>query len=286
MLQAVDAEHRCIYAGVGPPGVTRVIMILAYGANAMDVPGLVQSVRTFDAWLTSVGPIKGPASGQQAHGTVPIPVGAVQRLSMRMAMVNGLPMPNWTNKIWFLFPGGIATDCAQADPASLVFSLATLRARENCTGARWRRLGGHIELQLVDGDAWTHDRVFELPPAPKNFHLDFDGTTVGGSGSGSDIGGMGATHVLTGGEFHLTRAGRIEASLSSSVSFNSDAAFAAASRRTPGLRGQYVIDGYVLRVRTDDGTSVVRYVVFDKGKWDRYHYAYYEGTQYWIADGS
>lgn len=283
-LVASAADRRCIaQARRLPGGDWRIAFGVATGRTAMPELALRNAVVAFvgvDAPASTPKSAARPTVAEApAVGTTPRPVGAVMRGE------NGFtgfpPMVTFTVTPWFLFPGGVATDCARVDPAALQLTLAALRARKDCTGARWRRAGGKIELQIDDDDEWSSDMVSELPPVPAGTRLDFRGQTMSGSGVDNPY-GAGSTSSTSYGGFVLTADGRVETSLSTSVNFSSSNAVAYAGGPKRGIRGRYAIDGYILRIALDDGPTIERYVLFDKGGKPTYGHVYFEGRHYWL----
>lgn len=285
-LVAAAADRRCIVqARQLPGGEWRIALGMATGRTAMGEPALLNAVAQF---VGAAAPAGGQSSraaavpqGSRATltpsgaGQMPRPVGAVIR--GESGFIGYPPMVSFTNTPWFLFPGGVATDCT--DVGSTVPTLAALRARKDCKGARWRRAGGKVELQVDDDGKWVSDIVHELPPVPRGTRLDFRGQTK--SGAGFDVAGSSSSSVSYGG-FVLTPDGRIETSMSTSVNFSSSAAVAYAGGPKRGVRGRYEIDGYILRITPDGGAPTERYVLFDKGDKPTYGHVYFEGRQYWL----
>ncbi|TRW17784.1 hypothetical protein [Glacieibacterium frigidum] len=289
-LIAGAADRRCIVqARQLTGGEWRVVLGMASGRGAMAESALLSAVGQFAGTSAARRPsttlpapvgtqAPGIAASVPAGGRLPQPVGAVIRGAS--SFVGYPPMMTFTNTPWFLFPGGIATDCTQVAPGAPP-TLAMLRARKDCTGGRWRRAGGKIALQVEDGDPWITDMVHELAPVPRGTRLDFRGQTKSGAGFDNAMGG-GSTSTTSYGGFTLTADGRIETSMSSSVNFSSSSAVAYAGGRKQGVRGRYEIDGYVLRVALDGGPVTDRYVLFDKGGKPTYGHVYFEGRQYWL----
>lgn len=286
-LIAAAADRRCIVqARQLPGGEWRIALGMATGRTAMAEPALLAAVAQFADVLAPAAeqtPRAAPgkpepraaAMAPPGGGQLPRPVGAVIR--GESGFIGYPPMVTFTNTPWFLFAGGVATDCTSI--GSTVPTLATLRTRKDCKGARWRRAGGKVELQIDDGGEWIGDMVHELAPVPRGTRLDFRGQTKSGAGF---EGAGGSTSSTSYGGFVLTRDGRIETSMTSSVNFSSSAAVAYAGGPQRGVRGRYEIDGYILRITPDGGAPSERYVLFDKGDKPTYGYVYFEGRQYWL----
>jgi len=174
-----------------------------------------------------------------------------------------------------LFPGGIATDCVKVDPAELTITLAALRARKDCTGARWRRSGGNIELQETDHDAWDHDQMFEHAGKQKGFRADFEGKRSGGSSSQNPFSDVKVIIQLESGNLRLTRTGEIRATDETTISRGG-----IGRESKSGVEGRYEFDGYILRISTSDGGTVRRYVVLDDNPQASWWAMYFNGRAY------
>ncbi len=190
---------------------------------------------------------------------------------------------------WFLFANGIASSCTNAEMFDRGVGLDVLRQRKKCSAAQWRRSGNRIDL-MEDGEWEVASREGMIPPLPQGFRLNYTGETKGGAGFGIPGSGVGATHMVFGGDISFTSAGKFGNGSYSSMSFSNDGpstetlVTAGSSSNNRGLHGQYRIDGYVLTVTRENGTSVRRYVLFDKGERSKYQYAHFEHTMYWLPD--
>ncbi len=277
---AEGQDKHCVLRVVPAAGGTwRVGEAIAEGPGAMDIRSLATALLSFEGSRTAMKALPGPDTTRAVAptaariGQVPQPIGA---LFHGHVVFEGMPLtPTWTFTPWFLFPGGVATDCVKVDPAALTMTLAALRARKDCTGARWRRVGGKLELQEKDGEAWETKNLLEKAPKSRGFRTDFHGRRSGGAVYYNQFSGVKATIINNSGDFILTADGRISASVTDSFSIGDTG-----NSQSRVVEGRYVLNGYVLRITRDDGRVVQRYMVFNDEAKSDFRGAYYEDEVY------
>lgn len=211
------------------------------------------------------------AEGGAARGAEAVPVGAATQSAGSFS-----PMGSTLHvEAWYLYPGGIATNCSTHDAATLPISLPALRAMRDCTGARWRRVGGKVQLQESDRDAWSDAQ--EQPAMPAGTRIQFLGETEGGAGTMPGGAGV-SVNTVDSGHLILTADGHIRTALSSGTAIGG-AGIGGGGSHSVRLDGTYVINGYVMTITMQGGQSFHRLVtvVHEAGK----VYVYFQDREYW-----
>ncbi len=211
-----------------------------------------------------------PSAAEQS-GTFVAPIGAATQ-----SAGNFTPMGSTIHvEAWYLYPNGIATDCSAHDPATLQISLPALRAMRDCTGARWRRTGGKVQIQVSDREPWND--ALEQPAQRPGTRIQYVGVTAGGRGTMP--GGAGVSiNTVDDGRLLLTDDGHIRTVLSSATAVGG-AGIGGGSSSSRRLDGTYTIDGYVMTIAVPGGQTFRRLVtvVHEAGK----VYVYFQRREYW-----
>ena len=249
--------------------VAQIGFIVAYRAwsssRQTDGLGQGQGVRQVPTETQAAAPVP------QRAGTFVKPIGAATQ-----SAGNFTPMGSTIHvEAWYLYANGIATDCSAHDPATLTISLPALRSMRDCTGARWRRVGGKVQIQLSDRDPWND--ALEQPAQRAGTRLQFVGQTAGGAGTMPGGAGVAVNSVMNG-RLLLSADGRIQAVLSNAVAVGG-AGIGGGSSSSRRIDGTYSIDGYVMTIAAQSGQSYSRLVtvVHEAGK----TYVYFQGNEYW-----
>ena len=210
-------------------------------------------------------------AGAQPSGNFVRPIGAATQ-----SAGNFTPMGSTIHvEAWYLYPNGIATDCSALDPATLTISLPALRSMRDCTGARWRRVGGKVQIQVSDRDPWND--ALEQQAQRAGTRLQFVGETAGGAGTMPGGAGVAVNSVMNG-RLLLSADGRIQAVLSNAVAIGG-AGVGGGSSSSRRVDGTYTINGYVMTITAQNGQTYSRLVtvVHEAGK----VYVYFQGNEYW-----
>ncbi len=120
---------------------------------------------------------------------------------------------------------------------------------------QWRRSGGRVELQTSEG--WRplpFSQTYQT--LPNQFRLDGTYRSLSGTGNVAIGGGSSVAAWRT---YTFSSAGRVERDGGAGASSGNTVTAAVA----PNRRGAYEIDGLVLRIRYDDGTTEERVLITD-----------------------
>jgi hypothetical protein len=181
---------------------------------------------------------------------------------------------------YMLFPNGYAVDeCRSWNLATTAPTPAALRAAgTDCDVLRWRKIGNKYQLQDTDGEWFEElEELADTRPFRLGQRVDY---AVGNVGGASVSGGLSTVNTLNSGELRLTTTGAIEIGAWNSVTYSGVGGVYSSSGQGKNVRGQYLLDGYVVAIR--DAAGVISYgLIFlkiESGK----PYLYLNGELYWL----
>jgi len=137
--------------------------------------------------------------------------------------------------------------------------LAAHRAASPKKWTQWRRAGGKVELVKKDGwKAITYTALYST--LPKGFTLEGRYQSMSGSGN-TALGGGDAAMAWS--DYRFSRDGRVQRGGGAGSSSTGSGVDVTTSSRAQGRSGRYRVEGLVLVIDFDDGSSERRIIVAD-----------------------
>jgi hypothetical protein len=161
-------------------------------------------------------------------------------------------------EVWMAFDNGVATDCADWNPATTAPTPATLAQYTECRVARWvARRDGTYQVTSLDGRE-TEDVVFGLwrPfEAAERLGIDFDSWDA----RGGPVAGVMPYADITSVELVLHSDGRF-----GSTSQNRNWTLGDRTERNASRSGRYYLDGYLMAVQGPDGAVSLHFAGYQR----------------------